>query len=1583
MAGPAAAGDLAGQLAAIWAAVLGYDQLGPEDDFFALGGDSITGMQVVNRIVEELSLPATLALLFEHPTLADLAAALGQAGPAAAAIAPAPERDFYPVAWEQLAVLRAESVAEMGTAFNLPNLLTLPADVDQARLEAALTELVARHEILRTRFTRDGDEFAMQILPPAPVRLAELRLPGGEAAYAAAQARVRPFDLFSAPPLRLELLALADGRRWLLLDIHHSLADGLSVELLAADLAALYAGQAGPPPRLGLKDYAWHSRAGAGEEKLAADRAYWLQRFEGELPRLDLPADRPRPARHTWRGDTVSFALPPGLLADLRAFAAARKVTTFAVVLAAWAALIHRLAASQDVVIAVPVDARDQAGLAGVPGMLVSLLPLRLRVAGNETAAALVAQAQALHAEALGHRAYNLGQLLADLAPPAAPERTLLSEVSLSYMNFAEAQAEADPGGAWRIGGVTRDSCKSDLGIFIRDTPGNLLVALEYYADLFDRRRMERLGGQFQRLLAGLVADPAARVDRLALIDPAERAQLEAWGRGAEPDAPLDKGLYDLLAQAAAARPDDVAVEQAGRSLTYAGLADQARAVAAGLLAAGLRPGDFVAVHLERGCEAVAVLAGILAAGGAYAPLDPAYPAERNRLILADAGCALVVADAPGRQALGDAPGAAVLAAEDLAAGPAAAVELPRVDGAWPAYIMYTSGSTGRPKGVVVPQRAVTRLVLGDDYLQLGPQDRLLQAGPLAFDASTFEIWGALLNGGRLYAASRDQVLDPAALAGLIEDWRPTLAWLTAGLFNRQVEHDAGSLAGMRALITGGEAMSPGHARRFLAACPRTALFNGYGPTENTTFTAVHRVRATDLDQGGAPIGRPVPHTRVRILEPGGEPAPLGVWGGVFAGGLGLADGYWQRPELTAEKFAPDPAGGGRLYDTGDLGRWRDDGVIEFGGRRDNQVKLRGLRIELEEIERTLAAHPAVGRAVALLQAQAGQDPEIIAALTPAAEGVAFDAQALRRWLGRQLPAYMVPARMSAVAAIPVTAHGKVDRPALLACMARSEAAGGDVAGQAPLTPAERLVAAVFSEVFGRPVTDCRLGFLDLGGHSLLAIKVVNRLAERSGVRLSMADFYAAARLSELARRLEGALPPAVPAIPAAPPADLYPASHSQQRLYLLHHMEGGSGAYNMAFAFICDGSLDPEALAQALSALAARHEPLRTGFVERDGEIFQRVAPAQPVALALEDLRGRPEAWDEALRQARREVTQAFDLARPPLLRARVLRLSEDEAVVLLVLHHIVGDGWSSRIFVAELGALYQAARGGAPAGLKPLPLAYKDFAVWQRGQEWGEAAAFWRQRLAGAPERVALVGDRPPPAVQSFRGATCRQLIPAAVMDGLRALARGRGVGLSAVGLAIFAALVYRLTRQADLVLGMGSAGRDRAELEGLVGFFVNVLPVRLRLDETTELEALIDQAHAAMMEALERRDYPFDRLVRDVAPRRQGNRQPLTNVVFEYQNFGRLAADGPSLPMKAGNPEWQAALQALIDSPTAKHDLLLFFIDEPGRAELHLEYDTDILDAATAERWLGYYARFAERAAAAALATARDASQGDAAQ
>jgi amino acid adenylation domain-containing protein len=1626
------------KIAKIWAEILGYDTVDPDEDFYALGGDSITGMQIVDRMNAELGCNIGLADLFETPAITALTAKISPSVetaelPRSSANPPAeetslpsaskpvkaatetgietdprraPEMEFYPLAHEQVSVLHAEHSGNMGTAFNLPHAFMLDDSIDLDRLRDAISRLTERHEILRTRLIANGDDWAMKILPlhDALPDLTPIELDASLSLEDVGADLVMPFDLATEIPARWRLICAANGQKALFFDIHHTVCDGFTIEMLLGDLLALYRGQVLAPLPYQLRDYAYWSQQPESLKRLETARDYWLSLYQGPLPKLDLPSDRRRPAFHSFRGEIVAFDIDPALLKSARKFASDQRVTMFSLMMATWFAVLGRITATDDLVISVPVNQRDGTGFRNVPGMMVSLLPLRMQIANDETFASLLHKVQNHHIDALRRRAYFLDLLLDDLSPPATPERTLLSEISLSYMNYAQGDyGPDDQAKAMLPIGLGRQQCKNDLAIFVRDLPERMSISFDYYADMFDQARMIELGHIFTKTLQKLVTTETTAktipIADLDLLPDDQKTNIEIWEQGPQPETSLDAdanaGIFAIFANQASVTPDAPAIRDNNSTWTFGELHAKARAIAHCLQSAGVKPGDLVAMHIERGRPAIAAILGITAIGAGYVPLDPAYPAARNQFILSDSRAKLVLVDDIGYDALdalsetgGPSPQRINIAG--IAQAPAAFTlpELTNPD-ILPAYIMYTSGSTGTPKGVLIEQGAVRRLAFGADYAKIVAGDVVAQAGPLAFDASTFEIWATLLRGAEIAVIDRNDLLDPAKFGDALSQFGVTKMFMSVGLFNRQVDHDPQTLAGLDILMVGGDAISKQHVRTFIAACPHVTVLNCYGPTESTTFAVVGPIAENDLsgDTDATIIGKPIPFTKTLILDQNGQRAPVGVWGELMIGGSRLAREYWQRPDLTRERFIADPdQPGERLYRTGDLARWTRDGRIEFGGRHDNQIKLRGFRIELDEIEQQLQSAPGIKNAVALFDATAPDGGAIIGCIQTT-QGQDIDFPALMTWLGQHLPGYMIPAKWHIVDTIPITANGKVDRKALLETVRTQSSAlaldGGT--DTPPANPAEELVCDIFTEVFATPIRNRHASFTQLGGHSLMAIRIVNRIADRTGKRISMADFFADPTVAGLARHIENATLDIAATgngqIPRAPAMEHYPASHAQKRLYLLSKMDGNSGAYGMLYVFRCTGDLRADILQSALTRLVDRHETLRTGFAEQDGTITQKIHATTPPAVAFDDLSGHGDPAREALRLTRLEAATPVILNQPPLIRGRVIKVAANECLMILMTHHIVGDGWSSRILINELGALYDAVVHERNAALPQLPITYKDFAHWQSKQNWADAADYWRQQLANAPEQINLPTDRPVPEKQSFRGAHVHLALPDDVLSGLHRLASLNKTTLSSVGLSLFSAMLYRLTRQTDMVIGMGVAGREHMETEGLIGFFVNVLPIRMQLDDDTDLGDLIRTTHINIANALDRQDFPFDELVRAVAPKRKSNRQPLVNVVFEYQRFEAVSnlvqTDGTQsgLPMLAPDADGilPSNMDAFVDNTTAKHDIILFLTEEAGQARFTLEYDTDLFDAETMQRWLAFLGKFA---AAAAQNAQRDA-------
>ncbi|HLL45477.1 MAG TPA: amino acid adenylation domain-containing protein, partial [Longimicrobiaceae bacterium] len=1034
---------------------------------------------------------------------------------------------------------------------------------------------------------------------------------------------------------------------------------------------------------------------------------------------------------------------------------------------------------------------------------------------------------------------------------------------------------------------------------------------------------------------------------------------LEEWTRTERP-YPRDVCVHEMFAMQASLRPDEPALAWGGEELTYEELDARANRLAHHLVGLGVGPDGRVGVLLERGVELVVSILAVLKAGGAYVPLDPGYPAERLRLMLEDSGVRVLLSrsDVAFAAQAGDLSVVLLDAVADALALESA--EPPR-SGATAenlAYIVYTSGSTGRPKGVMVAHRHVVQLVCETDYVRFGPGDRVAQASNASFDALTFEAWGALMNGATLVGIPRDVLLSPPAFRAMLREQGITTLYQTTALLNQLAREQPDIFAPLREVLFGGQAVDADSVRRLLRAGRPRRLLHMYGPTETTAWCSWEQVEDVAEDALTVPVGRATGNQRIYLLDSALSPVPVGVPGEAYVGGDGVVRGYLDRPELTAAAFLPDPFAaepGARMYRTGDRLRWRADGRLEFVGRVDEQVKVRGFRIEPGEIEATLSAHPEVREARVIVREDEPGEQRLVAYVVGD-----VDADALREHLRRSLPEYMVPAAFVGLDRLPLTPNGKLDVRAL---PAPDFAAEGQVA---PRTPAEEVLAGIWTEVLGVERVGRHDDFFELGGHSLLATRVVSRVRTVFGVELPVRALFEGPTVAELAEHVEALRRADGPRLPPVVPVgrtDALPLSFAQERLWFLDRLEPGSAFYNVPAARRFEGALDAAALETALGEVVRRHEALRTTFAERDGAPVQVIAPAGGFTLPVEDLSDLAGAEREARvrRLAAEDAARPFDLAAGPLFRAKLLRLGAEEHVLLLSMHHVVSDGWSMGVLFRELSALYEAFREGRGSPLPELAVQYADFAVWQREQLRGEALerqlAWWKERLAGAPELLELPADHPRPAVQSYRGAHEWLEIPLATLERLRALGRGEGATLYMTLLGAFQVLLARYAGSDDVVVGSPIAGRTRAETEGLIGFFVNTLVLRTDLSGDPGFRAVLRQVRETTLGAYEHQDVPFERLVEELHPERSLGHSPLFQVLFVMDGAGAPAGGMSGLQVRGVGTE----------SETAKFDLALYLAETPRGLVGGLTYVTDLFERGTIRRMLGHLERVLEQVAA----------------
>jgi amino acid adenylation domain-containing protein len=1446
-------------------------------------------------------------------------------------IAPSPLRgtsDRFPCSFSQQRLWFLHEMDPESPAYNVPSALRLLGPLDRGALARALTEVVRRHEVLRSTFAA-GEEGPLQVVStPAPVALPEIDLGGlrGEALTAELDRRLgeearRPFDLALGPVLRAALLRLGEEDHVLLVSLHHIVSDDWSRSLLIRELAELYrafrGGRRSPLPDLPVQyaDFADWQRRWLQGEVLAAQIEHWRRRLAGAPPLLSLPADRPRPAVLSPRGESRPFFFPADLSRRLEELSRGEGTTLFATLLTAFQTLLCRCSDQEDVCVGTPVAGRRHRETEDLIGFFVNTLVMRSDLAGDPVFRDALRGAGEAWLDDQANQDLPFEKLIDELRIERTLAHTPLFQVMLALQNTPRAAAPLEDLALVPVETSTRSS-KFDLTLVLSAGEAGLEGTLEYSTDLFDVATADRLLGHFGCLLAGVAADPDRRIWSLPLLTPEERHALIAGRNSGAARAAVETTLDRLFAAQVARAPEAVAVVCEGERLTYAELAAVASRWAARLRGAGVGPEARVGLCVERSLAMVVGIVAILEAGGAYVPLDPGYPEERLRFLLADSGIRVLLTQRSLRERL---PACDALVIDlDKEPEDETVVSVPATaDPQSLAYIIYTSGSTGRPKGVGVSHANVVRLFRSTESLfDFGPGDVWTLFHSHAFDFSVWEIWGALLYGGTLVVVPYWVSRSPATFRELLARERVTVLNQTPSAFRQLVDADAVAerqgLA-LRYVIFGGEALdlqslAPWFERH---GDRRPRLVNMYGITETTVHVTWRPVDAADVERNaGSVIGTALPDLSLAVLDRNGEPAPVGVAGEMYVGGAGVARGYLGRPDLTAQRFVPDPFGrepGGRLYRSGDLARYLPnlpnlpDGDLEYLGRIDHQVKIRGFRIELGEIETALGEHPAVKQAVVLARDEGGGDRRLVAYLVPGSEALP-GIEELRAFLRRRLPEPMLPAAFVPLAELPLTAHGKIDRAALPAPERERSRLAGEIVP--PRTPEERALAEVWSRVLGLAEVGVGDNFFALGGDSILSIRVRSLAAEK-GLCFELQDLFRHQTLGDLARAARTAGEEAEIGEPFAlvSPADrkllpgglddAYPLSRLQ--LGMLFHGESGEGSipYHNVSRFTLRGVLEPAALERALALLAGRHPVLRTSFEEaRFGEPLQLVHREARIPLDFADLRALSPARRERVRDERFETERSlrFDRGRAPLLRLWAHRLTDDTCDLGVTEHHAIVDGWSFATLLSELFALYFTEIDGRPADLAPLPrIAFRDFvALERRTIASEESRRFWSDRLAGHVfrELPRWPGRFPAPAAPAAPARRIQSVpvpLDAATTAALGRLAETLAVPFKSVLLAAHLRVLELLAGDPDVTTGLVVNGRPEVEGgERVLGLFLNTAPFRLRLAEGTWSD-LVRAVFAAERDLLPHRRFPLAELQRT-----HGQGRRLFEVSFNYVHF-----------------------------------------------------------------------------------------------
>ncbi|SJZ83675.1 non-ribosomal peptide synthase domain TIGR01720/amino acid adenylation domain-containing protein/thioester reductase domain-containing protein [Chitinophaga eiseniae] len=1545
----------------IWQQLLGRDRIGIHDHFFETGGHSLLAMRLQSAIRKQLQAEMPVKAIFHHPTIAGQAAyILQQTGPVQQGIIAEAYTGPQPLSFAQERLWFIDRLTG-SIQYHIPVVYRLTGTVNKQALEMAIREMVNRHAVLRTIVTVIDEVPHQQVMDKDGWQLEAADRRDLHGNITALHDYVKslidaPFNLSADHVLRGQLIELSEQECLLALTLHHIAGDGWSVSIFMKELMEIYAAldqqqlPVLPPLDIQYTDYSRWQRTYMSTAVLEQQQAYWNHQL-ADVTTLQLPLDYTRPAVFSNRGAIIPFHIDGTLRQQLQALSQQEGATLFMTLLAAFKVLLHRYSGQEDITVGSPVSGRTRQETESLIGCFVNTLALRTQLHDNPTFAALLQKVKNTTLDAYEHQDVPFEKVVEAVVKERDLSYSPLFQVIFTLQNLPVVTDLVLGAACLQPERIAYTTAQVDLNFTLEETATGLSGNVEYCTDLFKEDTVLRMIAHFKQLLAAIVANPSMEVGFLPMLMAEEEIQLLDGFNQTDTTYPADKSITDLFAGQAALTPDATALVFEGREMTYEALDIASTQLAQYLVEAGVTPGMRVPVCMERSDRLIVAILAVLKVGGAYVPVDPHYPAERISFMLSESNSQLVLTTTMQLAAL-EQTGAAMQficldqVSEMLQTTMMAAV-LPVARPQDMAYVIYTSGSTGTPKGVMVSHQNVVSLVKGADYVSFRDSDRLLSTGAPSFDAATFEYWGMLLNGGRLILCPEQQLLDNDLLKREIRTHQVNMMWFTASWFNQLIDTDIAIFETLSVVLAGGEKLSEEHISKLKQKYPALTVINGYGPTENTTFSLTYTVAAGAV-QVPVPVGRPLSNRKVYVLDSRRQLVPVGVTGEIYVGGAGLALGYLNLPELTAERFISHRFSNNRiekLYKTGDLGCWQADGNVLCLGRTDDQVKIRGYRIEPGETERVLQQCEWVEQAVVMARTNEQGTKYLAGYIVPAG---GFEKEKIQSWLRQLLPDYMVPAVLVPLEKLPLTGNGKVNKRAL----PEPDPALMPAAAYVPPRNATELV---LTGIWQQLLKVSRVGiydnFFELGGHSLLVTRVVSAIRRELEVEIPIRDLFNYPVVATLADHIRRQQPGTVlPAVTVSPRDEKLPLSSAQERLWFIDWMEG-SVAYHMPLVLKLDGDLDVTALKNALETIVERHEALRTVFREEDGTVSQYILPGGGWQLQVVD-RTTTTDRESILEEITQWCNQPFDLKADYMMRVHLVQLAPREYFLVIVQHHIASDGWSVSILLRELVRLYEAAHRHQELRLEPLPVQYADYALWHRhhlqGAVLDQQLAYWKEKLEDTAT-LQLPIDFPRPATQSTRGNTLYYEVDGTLTAGIHQLCRQQGATLFMTMLAAFKVLLYRYSGQEDICVGSPIANRTQQTIEPLIGFFVNTIALRSNMAGNPDFLSLLKQVKATLLEAYQYQDAPFEKIVEAVVSDRDMSRTPLFQVMFILQNLPEV----PHLQLD----DVQVAMQPVANS-TSKFDLTVDVTTTDSGMRFRVEYCSDLYEEATIARMMEHY-------------------------
>lgn len=1537
--------DIQQKLIEIWQAVLRVEKIGITDNFFDLGGHSLKVGQAINSTFLQLSLSIGFKDFFSHPTIEGISDLLQE--DYYSSIPQSVSQESYPLTPSQQRLWVISNLEGGSQAYNMPAVVTLNGTIDVEKLESAFKHLIRKYEILRTSFREDDESQSIrQFIQPENDFAFKIEIqdftekPDEEIESFLQKINHIAFDLEKAPLIRSILIKRSENQYIFFLSMHHLIGDGWSTEILISEIADAYNklllhGEIEQKElRIQYKDYAvWLEQVMESSRYKKAEE-YWLKQFSGDISRLDLPRFESTLSVTAYHGAQAEHVFDKFFLEKIKGFADSKDATLFMALLSGLYALLYRYTNQNDIILGTPVAGRDHPDLEDQIGLFLNTLAIRTVLDENETFASLLMKVRSTVFEAYEHQFYPFDQLIDKLGLKHDQLHAALFDILVVLQNQRQLNFNdgvADLGGvAIEESTFNRGTSQFDLSFVFTERDEKLVLLIEYNTDRYHLEFINRIFAHFEQLINAAIDQENIVIGSFDLLGAAEKHQVLEVFNGETVEYPLGKNIIDLFDEQVLSTPEHIAVIFRDIRLSYRALDSHVTRLANYLRQYyNIKANDLIAIKLERSEQMIIAVLGILKSGAAYVPVDTEYPQDRVNFILQDTAARVLIDDAFLHDFWNKYDG---ISAEKL-------YNVNQPDDL--AYVIYTSGSTGNPKGVMNTHGGLyNRLMWMKAYLQVSDNEVFLQKTPYTFDVSVWELILPFITGCQLVIAEPEKHKDTLYLEDIIALCKVSIIHFVPSMLGAfLIDLNAAKCTSVHHLICSGEELPSAMVQTFRDKLKWAHIHNLYGPTEAGIDVTAIDLSDADLLNGGMSIGKPIANTSIYIVNTQFQLQPVGVPGELLIAGVQVAKGYLHLAELTAQRFIPDPfRSGNRMYCTGDIARWLPDGRIQYLGRRDNQVKIRGNRIELGEVENAISSFAGVRQTV--VADQKITDEKVLVAYIAATS--AIDYQALKKHLKNILPVYMLPDHYVEMETIPLTSSGKADRKKL-PLPTENSSMGATLDYVAPRNGIEEQLANLWKEILGHTNISINDSFFELGGHSLKATRLISKIYKVFNTRLALKDVFNSPTLEEQAVLIAGSKKTLFSAIPLAPEQSSYPMSSAQRRSWVLSQFSDGSTAYHMPGVFEFEGNLDAESLNHSFSDLIERHEILRTVFhAAADGEIRQYILPASAIAFKV---------LHHDLQHANRSVVQekiksdmfcSFDLSTGPLLSGNLYQLKNNKWIFSLVMHHIISDGWSVEVMIKELLQLYHAHVNQQVLSLPPLRIQYKDYAVWQQHElhngAFQKQQTYWLQQLSGALPVLEMPTDRLRPAVKTYHGGRIEKVISPEVLSGITALCQAANSTLFMGLFAVVNTLIYRYSGQEDIIIGSPVSGRVHADLEGQIGFYVNTLALRTQFRGTDSFRQLLANVKQLIFDAYEYQSYPFDVLVDELGLPPDLSRNALFDVMVLLQHESDVSLlEGVSgeVKIKAYENMEQAS----------KFDLQFIFIEEEGGLKAKIVYNTDL--------------------------------------